>query len=48
MVGHGLEDEHNHEFPQPFSWIPVAFLGWTELAKYRILQEEQKTNTAPI
>ena len=26
----------------------VAFLGCTELAKYRILQEEQKTNTAPI
>ena len=27
---------------------PVAILGWTELAKYRILQEEQKTNTAPF
>ena len=26
----------------------VAILGWTELAKYRILQEEQKTNTAPF
>ena len=26
----------------------VAFLGCTELAKYRTLQEEQKTNTAPI
>ena len=26
----------------------VAFLGCTELTKYRILQEEQKTNTAPI
>ena len=26
----------------------VAILGWTELAKYRILQEEQNTNTAPF
>ena len=26
----------------------VAILGWTEFAKYRILQEEQKTNTAPF
>ena len=26
----------------------VAILGWTELAKYRIFQEEQKTNTAPF
>ena len=28
--------------------LSVAILGWTELAKYRILQEEQKTNTAPF
>ena len=26
----------------------VAILGWTERAKYRILQEEQKTITAPF
>ena len=30
------------------TFLSVAILGWTELAKYRILQEEQKTNTAPF
>ena len=36
------------------NWIPLfncwvaAILKWTELAKYKILQEEQKTNTAPF
>ena len=29
----------------PRDFKSVAILGWTELAKYRILQEEQKTNT---
>ena len=33
----------------PTIYLSVAILGWTELAKYRILQEEQKTiNTSPF
>ena len=31
-----------------FGYLSVAILGWTELAKYRILQGEQKTITAPF
>ena len=44
----GAPLDHLYYFMAHIKCISVATLGWTEFSEYRILQEEQKTNTAPF